>query len=118
MASGLHDLFGRVISGKPYNPEQIRSATVLTNTIVKVLRFEFDVYKHFTRDAAGRPGRPSSAAVTVVQVAAWLRDHGDKVEKGAGPGLWLINGRACEEKDLITRANNMRVQGGERPFKL
>jgi hypothetical protein len=117
MASGLRDLFDRVMSGKPYDQDQVKSATNLSNTIVKVLRFEFEVFKHFAQSAPGRPGRPSSVAATILEVASWMRDHGDKVEKGAGPGLWVINGRSCEEKDLITRANNMRAQGGERPFK-
>lgn len=117
MASSLNDLFDRVMSGQPYDQGQVRNATVLTNTIVKVLRFEFDVYKHFVKDTPKRPGRPV-ATVTVAHVAAWLRKRDDTVDKGAGPGLWVINGRPCEEKDLITRANNKRAQRGERAFKI
>jgi hypothetical protein len=118
MANDLRDLFDRVMSGQPYDTGQVRNATNLTNTIIKVLRFEFDVYKHFVRDTPNLPGRPRTADVTISSVASWLRNRGDTIEKGAGVGLWKINGRACEEKDLLTRANNMREARGENPFVL
>lgn len=115
MATDLRDMFDRVMSGQPYDQAQVRNATNITNTIVKVLRFEFDVYKHFVKDTEKRPGRP---AITVAYIAEWLRARGDNVEKGAGVGLWKINNRPCEEKDLLIRANNLREQLGEKPFRL
>jgi hypothetical protein len=43
----LNGLFDDVMSGREYDVQQVKNATNLTNTIIKVLRFEFDVYKHF-----------------------------------------------------------------------
>jgi hypothetical protein len=117
MALDLRDQFDRVMSGKPYDEGQIKNATNLTNTIVKVLRFEFDVYKHFTRDPPRKRGRPSRYG-TVADVATWLRRRGDTVEKANGVGRWVINGRPCEEKDLLSRANNLRTQNGQKPFEI
>lgn len=120
MATNLSNLFDRVMSGQTYDEKQIKNATNLTNTIVKVLRFEFDVYKHFVKDAPGRPaGRPAdSAPRTIGGVAEWLRAQGDNVEKRPGAGNWLINTQPCEEKDLIIRANNIRKRLGQKPFDI
>lgn len=49
--SKLKGLFDDVVSGRDYDEKQVKNATELTDTMVKVLRFEFNVYKHF----AGRP---------------------------------------------------------------
>ena len=117
MATDLKDLFDRVMSGQPYDDGQVRNATNLTNTIIKVLRFEFDVYKHFVKDVPNPVGRPKGE-MSIRHVAEWLRKRGDKIEKGSGPGLWKINDRACEEKDLLIRANNLREARGEKAFRL
>lgn len=119
MATNLRGLFDRVMSGSEYDPDQVKAATNLTNTIVKVLRFEFDVYKHFAQGNPGKPGRPlkesQPAASSIASIAEWLRKGGDKVQK-IGGGRWTINGRACEEKDLVVRANNLRAEQGLLPF--
>jgi hypothetical protein len=47
MLGGLNSLFEDVMSGKEYDAQQVKNASNLTNTMIKVLRFEFDVYKHF-----------------------------------------------------------------------
>jgi hypothetical protein len=120
MTSDLKVLFDKVMLGMEYDEGQVKHATNLTGTIIKVLRFEFEIYKHFIANTPGRAGRPPAAQEapredTIAVVASYLRKLGDKVEKGAGV-LWVINDRSCEEKDLITRANNLRRQRGERPF--
>ena len=51
MVGSLHGLFEDVMSGREYDAQQVKNATNITNTIVKVLRFEFDVYKHFSESA-------------------------------------------------------------------
>lgn len=43
----LNALFGDVMSGRPYDKQQVKNATTLANTMVKIMRFEFDVYKRF-----------------------------------------------------------------------
>lgn len=45
--SSLQTLFRTVTSGEEYNIDQVKAATGISNAMVKVLRFEFDVYKHF-----------------------------------------------------------------------
>lgn len=47
MLGKLHALFDDVTSGREYDEKQVKNATNLTDTMVKVLRFEFNVYKHF-----------------------------------------------------------------------
>jgi hypothetical protein len=49
----LQTLFKVVMSGDEYNKEQVKSATNVSNAMVKVLRFEFDVYKYFNNRTAG-----------------------------------------------------------------
>lgn len=43
----LQTTFDLVASGKDYNKEQVKNMTNISNAMVKVLRFEFDVYKYF-----------------------------------------------------------------------
>lgn len=120
----LNGLFDAVVSGGDYDDGQVRSAASLTNSMVKVLRFEFDVYKHFS-------GRPSSAqrhreesrdgseeVCSISQVVRFLRSTGDDVKKGKGVGVWVINGRHCTEDDLLKRANNLRAAEGLAAFLL
>ena len=49
----LQTLFKTVMSGDEYNKEQVKSATNLSNAMVKVLRFEFDAYKYFNNRTSG-----------------------------------------------------------------
>jgi hypothetical protein len=49
----LQTLFKTVMSGDDYNKEQVKSATNVSNAMVKVLRFEFDVYKYFNNRTSG-----------------------------------------------------------------
>jgi hypothetical protein len=51
--NSLQTLFKTVMSGEEYNKEQVKSGTNLSNSMVKVLRFEFDVYKYFNNRVAG-----------------------------------------------------------------
>jgi hypothetical protein len=51
--SSLQTLFKTVMAGDDYNKEQVKSATNLSNSMIKVLRFEFDVYKYFNNRVAG-----------------------------------------------------------------
>jgi hypothetical protein len=57
--STLHTLFTTVTSGDDYNKDQVKSATNIANSMVKVLRFEFDVYKHFHDRVATAPQETS-----------------------------------------------------------
>lgn len=59
MASSLRELFDRVMLGKPYSQQQVAAATNITNSIVKALRLEFDIYKHFAKIEPGKSGRPA-----------------------------------------------------------
>lgn len=43
----LQTTFDLGASGKDYNKEQVKNMTNISNAMVKVLRFEFDVYKYF-----------------------------------------------------------------------
>ena len=43
----IQALFQKVMSGEDYNKEQVKSAVSLSNSMVKILRFEFDKYKYF-----------------------------------------------------------------------
>lgn len=46
MLNKLKGLFDDVVSGREYDEKQVKNATNITDTMVKVLRFEFNVYKH------------------------------------------------------------------------
>ena len=48
MLGGLNSLFDTVMSGREYDARQVAAATNLSNTMIKVLKFEFEVYKHFS----------------------------------------------------------------------
>jgi hypothetical protein len=48
LVASLQLLFDKVMSGNDYNKEQVKSATGITNAMVKAMRFEFDVYKFFS----------------------------------------------------------------------
>lgn len=117
MVGRLHSLFDDVMSGRDYDERKVKNATNLTNTMVKVLRFEFDVYKHFARDVK----LPADGIVehdTSAMVADFLRADGDRVEKANGVGMWKVNDRSCTERELVIRANNKRTMRGERPFEI
>lgn len=44
----LQTTFDIISSGEDYNKDQVKSMTNISNAMVKVLRFEFDVYKFFS----------------------------------------------------------------------
>lgn len=47
MLDHLNGLFDDVVSGREYDSAQVRDSANIASTMIKVLRFEFDVYKHF-----------------------------------------------------------------------
>lgn len=122
----LNGLFEAVVSGGDYDDGQVRSAASLTNSMVKVLRFEFDVYKHFSGRQYGArqdameidSSADAGGGGTVAQVAEFLRSTGDEIKKGKSPNDWIINGRHCTEDDLLRRANNLRTAEGLPVFEI
>ncbi len=51
----LQTTFDIVSSGQDYNKEQVKNMTNISNSMVKLLRFEFDVYKFFSSKIITRP---------------------------------------------------------------
>lgn len=51
----LDALFDQVSSGEPYNKDQIKNAAATTNAMIKVMRYEFDVFKYFDNRMTRKP---------------------------------------------------------------
>ena len=117
MIGKLNTLFDDVMSGRDYDERQVKNATNLTGTMIKVLRFEFDIYKHFAASGGKSPEQVIEHD-TISSVAAYLRSLGDDVEKANGVGAWTVNRQKATERELLIRANNKRAERGERPFEI